>query len=136
MNSNKFRNAELTKIHSRTLTDAFWHSTNGPEFQLWPALSLSCYLIKSYLQKQMNISSGQFSIQFSKKNVNIKILKELENSISYWKTEKPWKGICLALFCSLINKKNKDQPFPEKTKALIGQTMSYLGKTLQNNFSL
>ena len=84
----------------------------------------------------MNISSGQFSIQFSKKNVNIKILKELENSISYWKTEKPWKGICLALFCSLINKKNKDQPFSEKTKAFIGQTMSYLGKTSQNNFSL
>ena len=36
--------AELTKIHSRTLTDAFRHSTNGPEFQLWPALSLPCYL--------------------------------------------------------------------------------------------
>ena len=37
--------AELTKIHSRTLTDAFRHSANGPEFQLWPALSLSCYLV-------------------------------------------------------------------------------------------
>ena len=24
--------AELTKIHSRTLTDAFRHSANGPEF--------------------------------------------------------------------------------------------------------
>ena len=44
--------AELTKIHSRTLTDAFRHSANGPEFQLWPALSLSCYLVRyeiSYL---------------------------------------------------------------------------------------
>ena len=51
MNSNKFQNAELTKIHSRTLTDAFRHSTNGPEFQLWPALSLSCYLVwPTYLQ--------------------------------------------------------------------------------------
>ena len=55
---------ELTKIYSCTLTDAFRHSANGPEFQLWPALSYSTVTIEENIDE---IDRNRLSFIFFKK---------------------------------------------------------------------